>query len=422
MTQTPRVTLATSSSRPTAARSRWSQRPPDRPRRSREGARGRCARDVEHRLERLEHRAGVGVQAPVAMLCKRVAPADREDLLPTLDQVLDVAAPGGEIGDIELVDHRRYEEDRDLPYLRGRRAVLDELEALVAENDRSRGPGQVDPDRELRDVDVGGQAGRLPDVPGEVPRATDEVPPAGVDHRLQHLGVEERSVCGRQRVDDGLRDEAKLGIVGPLEFGIVDGRVHRLVDGQVRLQQPSVDPAPGPGGIEEPAVTVRRLELRAAVEDPRELAGQRGAAPDRPAGTAREPRREPKSLAARQKALPSAQPGLRQQQVQCRAPDRRRVLVLLAAGSTRPTSRPAPRWRAGRHGGISTGEGCRRGHVSGRRHAVASARSSAGESSLGSMRKTVRAAPALPSRTCLDGLVDVVEANVRFSTRVLPLR
>ena len=97
-----------------------------------EDVRAIAARDVQHRVERLEHGVGVRVQAPVAMLSARVAPGDREDLLPALDQMLDLAPPGREVHDVELVDHRRHEEDRNLPHLRARRLVLDELEALVA--------------------------------------------------------------------------------------------------------------------------------------------------------------------------------------------------------------------------------------------------------------------------------------------------
>ena len=201
-----------------------------------EDVRAIAARDVQHRVERLEHRVGVRVQAPAAMLRARVAPGDREDLLPALDQVLDMAAPRREVRDVELVDHRRYEQDRDRPHLRGRRLVLDELEALVAEHDGSRAQAEVAADGELADVDVGGQARRLAHVPGELPRAAHEVPTARVDRSLEHLGIDERSVGGRQRVDDALGDEAQLAVVGPVELGIVDDPVHRLVHGQVGLQ------------------------------------------------------------------------------------------------------------------------------------------------------------------------------------------
>ena len=246
-----------------------------------------------------------------------------------------MAAPRREVHDVELVDHRRHEEDRNLPHLRGRRLVLDELEALVAEHDGSRGQGEVAADGELADVDVGGQARRLPHVPSELPRPAHEVPPARVDRSLEHLGIDERSVGGRQRVDDVLRDEAQLAVIGPVELGIADDPVHRLVHGQIGLQQPAVDPAGGPCGVEEPAVAARGLELRAAGDDLRELPGQRGAATDHPPRTAGKPRHEPEGLPARQEALPRAESGLRQQQVQRRAGGRRRVLGLRDAGAGR---------------------------------------------------------------------------------------
>ena len=209
---------------------------------------------------------------------------------PLCDQVLDVTAPRREIHDVELVDHRRHEEDRNLPHLRGRRLVLDELEALVAEDDGSRGQADVAADDELADVDVGGQARRLPHVPGELPRAAHEVPPARVDRSLEHRGIDERSVGGRQRVDDVLGDEAHLAVIRPVELGIADDPVDRVVHGEIGLQQPAVDPAGGPCGVEEPAVAARGLQLRAAGDDLRELPGQRGAAPDHPPRTAGKPR------------------------------------------------------------------------------------------------------------------------------------
>ena len=65
------------------------------------------ARDRLDRVERLEHRAGVGVEVPVGVALVRVAPGDREHLLALLDRVLDHAAARREVGDVVLVDHRR---------------------------------------------------------------------------------------------------------------------------------------------------------------------------------------------------------------------------------------------------------------------------------------------------------------------------
>ena len=86
-----------------------------------------------------------------------------------------MAAARREVDDVELVDHRRDEEQRDLPHLRGRRLVLDELEALVRSTTAPGRQGEVTADGELAHVDVGGQARRLSHVPGELPRAAHEV-------------------------------------------------------------------------------------------------------------------------------------------------------------------------------------------------------------------------------------------------------
>jgi hypothetical protein len=111
--------------------------------------------------------------------------------------------------------------------------------------------------------------------------------------------------------------------------------VHRLVHGQVGLQQPGGTSScrtrrgRGTGGRRGGFV------LRAAGDNLRELHGQRGAAPDHPPRTTGEPRHEPDGVPARQEAFPSAESGLRQQQVQRRAGGGRRVLAFLGAGAVR---------------------------------------------------------------------------------------
>ena len=96
------------------------------------------ARDRLDGVERLEHRARVGVEVPVGVALGRVAPGDREHLLAVLDRVLHHAAARRQVGDVVLVDHRRREQQRPLAHLRGLRLVLDELEHRRAQHDRAR--------------------------------------------------------------------------------------------------------------------------------------------------------------------------------------------------------------------------------------------------------------------------------------------
>ena len=88
------------------------------------------------RVARLEDRGGVGVEVEVALLVVRVAPGDHEHLLALADQVLDQAAPRGEVEHVVLVDRRRDEQQRDLAHLVGLRRVLDQLEDLGAHGRR----------------------------------------------------------------------------------------------------------------------------------------------------------------------------------------------------------------------------------------------------------------------------------------------
>jgi hypothetical protein len=116
-----------------------------------EGARGRDAaraeaedlagvraRDRLRDVERLDDAARVGVQVPVAALGVRVAPRDDEDLLARGHEVLDHAALGRDVDDVELVDHRRDDHERLLAHLLGGRPVLDELERRPAQDDGAR--------------------------------------------------------------------------------------------------------------------------------------------------------------------------------------------------------------------------------------------------------------------------------------------
>ncbi len=92
--------------------------------------------DLGHRVARLEHRARVGVEVEVALLGARVAPGDQEHLLPGGDEVLDEAASGGDVEDVEAVDRRRHEQQRDLEHLLGARPIVDQLEDVGPQHDR----------------------------------------------------------------------------------------------------------------------------------------------------------------------------------------------------------------------------------------------------------------------------------------------
>jgi hypothetical protein len=118
-----------------------------------------AAADLFDRVEGLEHACRILVEAPVAMIGGRIPPRDREHLLALRHQVLDEALSRREIRDVELVDHRRDDQQGRLTHLRRHRPVLDQLESLIAHDDRAGAQRQVLADLELGFVDVARQPG-----------------------------------------------------------------------------------------------------------------------------------------------------------------------------------------------------------------------------------------------------------------------
>ena len=95
--------------------------------------------DVAGDVDGLEDCGGVGVEVPVALLGRRVAPAEREVGDAGGDRALDEAAAGRQIGDVVLVDLRRDDHERSLVDPPSGLLVLDQLEHLGAVHDRDRG-------------------------------------------------------------------------------------------------------------------------------------------------------------------------------------------------------------------------------------------------------------------------------------------
>ena len=207
-TQTPSVSPAIRSSSPIAARWPTAQRRGDAAGAQPHHVRLRRAGDRLDRLERLEHGGDVVVEPPLGVALVRVAPRDREALLAGADEVLEHAPARRHVGDVELVDHRRDEQQRRLAHLRGARLVLDELEQLGPQHHRAGRDREVLADRERLRVDHRRDVRRLRQVVDEVGAALHEVAPAGVERRLQRRRVERREVRRRERVEHVLGAEA----------------------------------------------------------------------------------------------------------------------------------------------------------------------------------------------------------------------
>ena len=207
-------------------------------------------------------------------LCRvRVTPRDDEHLLLLAEQPFDQAPPGRDIEDVVLVDRRRHEQQRHLVDLFSGGPVLDQLEHLVVEHDRTRCRGQVPADLELAHVHAGRQVRRSRHIPQEPPPAPDEVRPALVDALLEDGGVRPRKVRGGQRVEHVGRREPCLALGAPVEIRVGDQLIDGLAGREVALHHAAEHPIVLPAAVAESAITLRRGEHRTA----RYYAGKLGA-------------------------------------------------------------------------------------------------------------------------------------------------
>ena len=139
--------------------------------------------------------------------------------------------PGPQVQEVEAADRRRHDHQRPLPHARRRRRVLDDLDDVVAVDDRARADPEVLADGEGAAVDLGGHPAVVPDVVEHVAEASDDAAPAGVEGALQRRGVAEQRVGGRQRADVRVEDEARLLHLAPVRAAalvVVDEAAQRI--------------------------------------------------------------------------------------------------------------------------------------------------------------------------------------------------
>ena len=102
-------------------------------------AAGNLARRVDGFVERCD----VGVQPPVAMGRRRVAPTHGKGLDSVLEQKADHALVRRQVERVVLVDLRRRDQQRPPPDGRRHRCVLYQLEQFVTEHDRTWGGREI---------------------------------------------------------------------------------------------------------------------------------------------------------------------------------------------------------------------------------------------------------------------------------------
>ncbi len=141
----------------------------------------RATGDVARDLDSFLARADVGVEVPVPLRGRGVAPAHSEVRHACRDGVLDEAAPGRNVGDVELVDLRRDRDERSRKRHVATSCVLDEFEDVAAMDDRARGDREVLTDGERSRIDRRRHPAVVAHVVGEVPESGDQAAATGLE-------------------------------------------------------------------------------------------------------------------------------------------------------------------------------------------------------------------------------------------------
>ena len=203
-----------------------------------------------------------------------------------LDRPLDQALLRCQVHDVELVDPRRAEQQRNRMHPLALRCVLDQLDQLASVDDRPRGGRHVHADLEAGRVHLRGPAPVEADVTQQVAHAPQHALATRVESLTQSRGIARERVGGCERVHQELRCEPCLCVLVGCQPGCVEQVVDQPVGQQVLLGQ---------------QVVQRVLDVRQVIEAPVTLGGRHrtgAVAADTPAGRRPSCRRQPDEHAA----------------------------------------------------------------------------------------------------------------------------
>jgi hypothetical protein len=159
-----------------------------------------------------------------------------------------------------------------LPYRRGHRGVLDELDEWIAEHHCAGRTGQVLANFEHRFLHLRRQAAVLHEILEIVLEPAPQALAPRVDELLERRRIGQKRVGRGERVDDDRRDQARPRLVELSQAALIHELVDRASPGEVGLKQTAVHVAALPRGIGKPLVAVCGAALRLAGRDLAELA------------------------------------------------------------------------------------------------------------------------------------------------------
>jgi hypothetical protein len=150
----------------------------------------------------------------------RASPGNQEDLMPLRDRILDEGVSRAEIEQIILVDAGWHDQKRCLLDLRRLGGVLDQLNQLVLEDDRSGRYRQIAADFEGGFVDPGDTP--LLQILDQVLHSGHQAARTRLDRRSNDFRVGRREIGRAHRIDELPRVEAKLQLRFFVDLGFVD--------------------------------------------------------------------------------------------------------------------------------------------------------------------------------------------------------
>ena len=199
----------------------------------------------------------------MTLLGGRVAPAEHEGPQPAAGGVLDKAAPGPQVQEVEPPDGRRDDQDRAGEYRVGGRGVLQDLCDRVPGHDGAGGQGQVPADLEGAGFDHGRHPAIVADVAGEVAGSAGQAHAAGFEGVLEGGRVGHQEV--RRRHGAGHDAGRKPGLLRPGAAGafaqLGDDSVQRLRRGEISLLENPERRVRRPCRIGEAPVTLGRSHI-----------------------------------------------------------------------------------------------------------------------------------------------------------------
>src|SRR4029077_21063946 len=153
--------------------------------------------------------------------------------------------------------------------------VLNDLQQLIAVDDRAWRRCDVDAKLEARLVDLRRQPAILGEIAQIVLKSAPQTFSAGIEE-LPHRGrIAHGHVCGRSGVDEDIRNQASARLVDFAETRFIDEAVQGVAPGEIGLKQSAMKPAIFPCWVGKALVASLLNAIGLARADPPDLAEKR---------------------------------------------------------------------------------------------------------------------------------------------------